>query len=174
MGYTERHHLISHTGEEVASKSFPIGRDLLKDISRHLLQSNSTEGLIHRFETVMQFASGGGRSGEGASASANGCYWNSQLSARTLNWNQKKTRRQDIVNYINDWEYYEIDFYHSFAGYLILKGGAVKTANEVEGKSGNFIFPHLAYLKGSGAASRNTRFLQELSKKVANMPSNLN
>ena len=49
----------------------------------------------------------------------------------------------------------------------------MKKANEVEGKSGNFIFPHLSNLKGSGAAARNTRFLQELAGKVANMPSNV-
>ena len=76
---------------------------------------------------------GVGAHGEGASASANGCYWDSLLTALTLDWNQKKTRRQDIVNHVNDWEFYEIDFYHAFAGYLIVKGGTAKKANEVDG-----------------------------------------
>ena len=146
---------------------------MLNDICRYLIQSNTTDGIIHRFEFVMQFSSGGGRSGEGASASANGCYWDSLLTALTLNWNQKKIRRQDIVNYVNDWEFYEIDFYLAFAGYLIVKGGTAKKANEVDGRSANFIFPHLASLKGSGAAAKNTRFLQELAGKVANLPSNV-
>jgi hypothetical protein len=71
-------------GEEVASKSYPVGRDLLREISQHLLQLNSTEGLYHRFELVMQFASGGGRSGESALVSANGCYWDSLLQMLRL------------------------------------------------------------------------------------------
>ena len=42
-----------------------------------------------------------------------------------------------------------------FAGYLIVKGVVTKKANEVEDRSANFIFPHLASLKGSGRM-RNT------------------
>jgi hypothetical protein len=91
----------------------------------------------------------------------------------TLNWSQKKIRRQDICNYVNDWEFYEMDFYHSFAGYLVVKGGKVKTASEVEGRSVNFVFPHLSSLKGSGAAAKNTRFLQELAVKIPNLSSNV-
>ena len=86
-------------GEEVASKSYPVGRELLLN-----------EGLLHRFDFILQFSSGGGRSGESALVSSNGCYWDTILTTFTLNWNQKKLRRQDICNYINDWEYYEIDF----------------------------------------------------------------
>ena len=54
---------------------------MLNDICRYLIQSNTTDGIIRRFEFVMQFSSGGGRSGEGASASTNGCYWDSLLTA---------------------------------------------------------------------------------------------
>ena len=92
----------------MAPKSYPVGREILNDICRYLPQLNSKDGIIRRFEFIMQFASGGGRSGEGATASANGCYWNSQLTFLTLNWIQMKTRRQDIINYVNDWEFYEI------------------------------------------------------------------
>ena len=41
------------------------------------------------------------------------------------------------------------------------------------GKSANFIIPHLAYLKGSGAAARNTRYLQDLSVKISSVSSNV-
>ena len=43
----------------------------------------------------------------------------------------------------------------------------------MEGRSANFILPHLAYLKRSGAAARNIRLLQELYGKVAILPSNV-
>ena len=52
------------------------------------------------------------------------------MSTLTLNGNKKRLRRQDIVNYANEWEHYEIDFNHSLASYLIVKGGTAKTANE--------------------------------------------
>ena len=55
-------------------ESFRIGREMLKDISRYLNQKNSMDGVIRKFELVMQSTSDGGRSGEGAFASANCCF----------------------------------------------------------------------------------------------------
>lgn len=65
-----------------------------------------------------------------------------------------KLRRQDIVNYVNDWEYLEIDFYLIFMCYLVVSGGILKTQIELEKKSANFFQPKLAALKGSGAATK--------------------
>ena len=160
-------------GEEVASKSFPVGRDVLNDISSFYLRENSVESMYHRFEFCLQFASGGGRTGESALVSTNGCYWDPILQAFTLNWNQKKLRRQDICNYVNDWNHFEIDFYHCFAGYLIVKGGTLKNSREVESHASNFLLPHLSSLKGSNAAAKLTRAIQELHGKVKNVPSNI-
>ena len=54
-----------------------------------------------------------------------------------------------------------------------MNGGTAKTANEKQGKSSNFILPHLSYLKGSGAAAKTTRSLQELNGKIPNFPNNV-
>ena len=59
-------------GEEVASKPFPVGRDVPNSISSFYLRENSVESLYHRFEFCLQFASGGGRTGDIALASTNG------------------------------------------------------------------------------------------------------
>ena len=160
-------------GEEVASKSYPVGRDILNGISSFYLRENSIESLYHRFEFCLQFASGGGRTGESALISTNGCYWDPILQAFTLNWNQKKLRRQDICNYVNDWEHFEMDFYHSFAGYLIVKGGTLKNAGEVQSQSSTFLLPRLASLKGSNAAVKLTRAIQALHGMVKNVPANI-
>ena len=76
-------------GEEVASKSYPVGRDILNGISSFYLRENSIESLYRRFEFCLQFASGGGRTEESALISANGFYWDPILQAFTMNWNQK-------------------------------------------------------------------------------------
>ena len=128
-----------------------------------LSRENLDEGLLHRFEFVLQFPSGGGRSGESALVSSEWCYWYTILTTFTLKGNQKKLRRQDICNYINDWECYEIDFYHCLAGYFSARGGTLKNAN--------FLLPHP--LKGSGAAAKMTRILQDLSSKIPSIPSNI-
>jgi hypothetical protein len=82
-------------GEEIASKSYPIGRDQLREIVTWLLNQNSAEHVYQAFNLVLQFNSGGGRSGEGSKTSANGCWFNRILGGvLTVNWNQIKTRRQ--------------------------------------------------------------------------------
>ena len=79
-------------------------------------------------------------------------------------WNQQKTGRQDLMNFFNDFEHWEIDFYHCLAGYLMCCGAGAgmyfATASILGGK---FINPHLAYLKGSGAAQQVTKSIRELS-----------
>ena len=144
-------------GDAIASKSFPIGHDLLCVLSAKLLHLNSADAVEQGFNLILQYNSGGGRASEGSILSANGSYWDSILHAWTVNWNQKKLRRQDITNYVNDYECLEADFYFWFMLYLIVSGGTCKTKAQCDNKSGNFIQPHLAALQGSGAASKVTK-----------------
>ena len=74
-------------GEEVGSKSYPVGRSILNGISSFHLRENSIESLYHQFEFCLQFASGEGRTGESALISTNGCYWDPILQAFTMSWN---------------------------------------------------------------------------------------
>lgn len=54
-----------------------------------------------------------------------------------------------------------------------MKGGDLRDIRETEGKAGNFLLPHLAQLKGSGAAAKMTREVQSLVGKVDSLPDNV-
>ena len=97
-----------------------------------------------------------GRGGEVATMTANSAWWCDVFDVLTVKWNQKKTGKQDIMNYFNDWINWEIDFYHGLAGYLMVGAGASNYCIAEATVGGNFIFPHLAGLKGSGAADKVT------------------
>jgi hypothetical protein len=85
-------------GEEIASKSYPIGWVQLREIVTVLLHQNTNDAVYQVFNLVMQFNSGGGRASEGSKTSGNGSWWNVILGGLfTVNWNQIKTRRQVCV-----------------------------------------------------------------------------
>ena len=56
--------------------------------------------------------------------SANSASWCDIYDVLTDDWNQQKTGRQDLMNFFNDFEHWEIDFYHCLAGYLMCGAGA--------------------------------------------------
>jgi hypothetical protein len=59
-----------------------------------------------------------------------------------------------MINFVNDWEYLETDFYMAFYLHLVAHGGLCKTKTEVDNKSKNFFQPSLANLTGSGASKK--------------------
>lgn len=104
-----------------------------------------------------------GRGGEVARMTANSASWCDIFDCLTDDWNQAKTGRQDLMNYFNDWEHWEIDFYHALSGYLMCGAGAANYSTSSIAVGGNFVFPHLASLKGSGAAANVTNALRNIS-----------
>lgn len=59
-----------------------------------------------------------------------------------------------MINYVNDWEYLELDFYMAFYLHLLAHGGICKTKTEIDNKNKNFFQPSLANLSGSGASKK--------------------
>ena len=66
-----------------------------------------------------------GRGGEVTTMTANSAWWCEVFNVLTVQWNQKKPGKQDIMNYFNDWINWKIDFYHGLAGYLMVGAGAL-------------------------------------------------
>ena len=175
-------------GEQFAESSVPIGRNLLYKSCNVLLKENTTAAYIKRSVFVTNFSATGtykfiyyltflfgiktlvniiffivGRGGEVSKMSANSASWCDIYDVLTDDWNQQKTGRQDLMNFFNDFEHWEIDFYHCLAGYLMCGAGAGMYSATASTLGGNFIYPHLAYLKGSGAAQQVTKAIRELS-----------
>mmetsp|Transcript_17361 Transcript_17361/g.23872 ORF Transcript_17361/g.23872 Transcript_17361/m.23872 type:complete len:694 (-) Transcript_17361:730-2811(-) len=150
------------TGQQYAEDSQPIGRNLLLASCQELLKENSPTSMTKRSVFVTNFQADG-RGGEVATMTANSASWCDIFDALTDDWNQKKTGRQNLMNFFNDWESWEIDFYHSLSGYLMCGAGAGNYTLSDSILGGNFIYPHLACLKGSGAAQSVTRAIRDLN-----------
>ena len=59
-------------GEEVASKSFPVGKEVLYDISSIFLWEKSIESRYRWFKFYLKYTPGGGCRGESVLISTNG------------------------------------------------------------------------------------------------------
>jgi hypothetical protein len=83
-----------------------------------------------------------GRSGEAGLASYDLACWDTVLECLYIEWQELKTCQQKPMNFFPDYEYFELDYYHSMACYFVTGAGSGGGGGSRVSKD-RWIFPFL-------------------------------
>lgn len=107
-------------GKPLSSKSTPVMRQTLRQICRACLQTGEYD--TFRFIFVSSFISVG-RTAELRDASWDTGWWDPDGRVPNILWNERKVSKQSIMNFFCDYEFYEMDWFHSLGCYWLSGGG---------------------------------------------------
>jgi hypothetical protein len=151
--------------------SYPLGRKYVAEIVGYLLKENSISAIEKAIVILTTFLSIG-RAGECGYVTYAQQKWNPILNIIDGKWNEKKTRKQNLMCYFHDYSDYRLDWYFLMFCYTMSGSGSHHTTSpdfrqfcakrKISVEKQSLIFPYLI----NNGATKVSDYIKSLIGKV--------
>lgn len=119
-------------GESINEKCKPIGRNLLVKLASYYLKLGTAEAMYRR-SAIIKVWHAVGRASEIGLCSFHDAFFDESYESYEIRWENLKTLKEQLMNFVCDSEFFEVDTFHADGCYHLTGGGMkdIKTQHDV-------------------------------------------